>query len=270
MKMMAVDHARNAEFKGTGCNLSVTVSDGAFVDNDCTQLANDSPKKMGFLGNLIRRNSSPKNEKKPKSAQSWPNIFTKKPSPDKKKLQADDEDMAKFIEELELEGRTEAEIKLHLSHIVQEVKVSPAPSPKGNTNSVAQWFREVQQSFREEFAFINPYYDDCECDDTNLLTLCLSATPFPGALSDIDMTYEELSSLEPVYVGSKCANNLPTCKHDGSPLPGDQTDCPVCLYEFKKGDQLKSLHCVHFFHKDCIDSWLMVGHTCPVCKSPVE
>jgi len=257
---------------GSGCNISVTLSDGAFVDNEDTQFANVSPKKLGFLDSLIRRSpSSPKTkEKKSKSTESiWPSIFARKSSPEpaKKKLQEEDEEMAKFIEQLELEGRSEAEINLHLSYI-HDVKT--APPAKGNTSVVVQLFREVQQAFKEEFNFINPYNDVYECEDQGL-TFSISSAPFYGAPTpDMDMSYEELSSLEPVYVGSKCVNNFPTCKHDGTPLPGDQTNCPVCLCEFTKGEQLKSLPCVHFFHKDCIDRWLMVGHTCPMCKALVD
>jgi len=263
MMCEAVNHVHNAEFNNSlGCNISVTLSDGKFEESD-------SPKKLSFLDNLIRKSPS-KKEIKSKSplASSWPNIFARKSSPDRKKVQGDEE-TARFIEQLEQEGRSEVEINLHLSHI-NDIRTVPVPaSPKGNTNLVTQWFRDVQQSFKEEFDFINPFTEfECEVSD---LTVSISSAPFFGALPpDMDLSYEELSNLEPVYVGSKCINNLPICKHDGTPLPGDQTDCPVCLYEFAKGEQLKSLPCVHFFHKDCIDRWLMVGHSCPVCKALVE
>jgi len=271
-----------------GCNISVTLSDGEFVENMNSNETNVSSKKTSFLDSLIRRNSSDnsnnnntnntKKEKKSPTQSSWPSIFTRnKQTPEAKKAQGEDEDMAKLIVEMELEGRSEAEIRMHLSYI-RDVRTAPAApaSPATTTRSppkanvITQFFRDVQQAFREEVLLISPY-PEYAYDDVSGLTISISTAPFFGAPPpEMDMTYEELSNLEPVYVGSTSINNLPTCKHDGTPLPGEQTKCPVCLCEFEEGEDLKSLPCVHFFHKECIDRWLMVGHSCPMCKTIVE
>lgn len=268
--------------RGLGGNISVTLSDGAFDDFSSQVMQGDvSPKKFGFLDNLLRRSPSIKKEKEKssKSPTSW-SIFSKKQNKTEVIEQPQtDEATAKLIEQLELEGRSEEEINLHLSYIhdnrtsVAPPSPSPSPSPStpppanGSTNVFAKLLREVQQVFKEE-PIEYYYYDE---NDTQGLTVCISTAPFYGAPPpDMDMSFEELASLEPVYVGSKCINNLPTCIHDGTPLPGEQTTCPVCLCAFEEGESLKSLPCVHFYHKDCIDSWLLVGHACPVCKSLVE
>jgi len=186
--------------------------------------------------------------------------------------------MAKFIEQLQLDGKSEDEIKIHLSYI-NDVRTSPAtnspattsPAPAKNKNIVSQFFSEVQQAFKEISFADDDYPQYVEESDLRGLTISISTAPFYGALPpDSDMTYEELASFEPVYIGSRCINNLPSCVHDGTPLPGDQAKCSVCLCEFEEGETLKSLPCVHFFHQDCIDSWLMVGHTCPLCKTLVQ
>jgi len=247
----------NSEFnRGLGCNISVSVSDDLFASNVCDN--NDvSPKRGGFLDSLIRKNSRNNDEKKSKDAPTgWSNIFAKKT--DTKKEQEEEEKMAQFIAQLRFEGRSDEEIAMHLSHI-NDIRPAPPVSPKRNL--VAQLF----QAIKDEFS-LTQYYPEPECDLQGV-TIGISSAPFYGAP---DMTYEELSCLEPVYVGAKCINNLPTCKHDGTPLPGNQTNCPVCLCEFTNGEKLKSLPCVHFFHKECIDRWLLVGHTCPMCKMIVE
>jgi len=280
--------ANNSHHHGLGCNISVTLSDGQFVDNmneSNNQFSpNVSPKKTSFLDSLIRRNSSDNNtnnkkEKKSPTQSSWPNIFTRnKQSQETTKVQQADEDMAKLIVEMELEGRSEAEIRMHLSYIHDVRTAPPAPAspvtptraaaPKANV--VTQFFRDVQTAFREEVLMIHSY-PEYEIDDVSGLTISISSAPFFGAPPpEMDLTYEELSNLEPVYVGSRSINNLPTCKYDGTPLPGDQTKCPVCICEFTEGEELKSLPCVHFYHKECIDRWLMVGHSCPMCKTLVE
>jgi len=227
-----------------------------------------------FLDNLLRKSSNTKEKTSP-TLSSWSNIFTRKPpSPtlETVKPQQGDEATAELVAQLELEGRSEAEIALHLAHI-HDVHTTPeVPPSKQTTNVFTQFFRDVQIAFKEEFLMEVPHYVYSEFEaDLSRLTVSVSAGPFYGAPpADTDLTYEELASLEPVYVGSQCINNLPICKHDGTPLPGDQTSCPVCLCEFAEGEELKSLPCIHFYHKECIDTWLMVGHTCPLCKTLIE
>ncbi|MCL7050729.1 hypothetical protein MKW94_008496 [Papaver nudicaule] len=47
--------------------------------------------------------------------------------------------------------------------------------------------------------------------------------------------------------------------------------CSICLSEYQPKETLKTLPvCNHCFHADCIDVWLHLKSTCPVCrKSPV-
>ncbi|KAJ8908800.1 hypothetical protein NDN08_005504 [Rhodosorus marinus] len=48
-------------------------------------------------------------------------------------------------------------------------------------------------------------------------------------------------------------------------------NCNVCLEAYKAGSPVRALPCLHFFHKKCIDTWLLAGkNTCPVCKYKVS
>ena len=40
----------------------------------------------------------------------------------------------------------------------------------------------------------------------------------------------------------------------------------ICWSDYKEGEEIKFLHCFHFFHKKCIDEWLMKNPSCPYCK----
>ncbi|KAJ6717446.1 ZINC FINGER C3HC4 TYPE (RING FINGER) PROTEIN [Salix purpurea] len=48
--------------------------------------------------------------------------------------------------------------------------------------------------------------------------------------------------------------------------------CSICLAEYKDSDLLRLLpDCDHLFHSQCIDPWLKLHTSCPVCRnSPVR
>ncbi|KAK6935867.1 Zinc finger, RING-type [Dillenia turbinata] len=44
-------------------------------------------------------------------------------------------------------------------------------------------------------------------------------------------------------------------------------ECLICLDELKHGDKCRVLpKCDHIFHVRCIDHWLMIHPTCPMCR----
>ncbi|NWS76067.1 RN215 protein, partial [Crotophaga sulcirostris] len=45
--------------------------------------------------------------------------------------------------------------------------------------------------------------------------------------------------------------------------------CAVCLDQFHKSQWLRVLPCSHEFHRDCVDPWLLLQQTCPLCKRNV-
>ena len=59
--------------------------------------------------------------------------------------------------------------------------------------------------------------------------------------------------------------NLPTIKADEKHV----NCCVICTEDIKKGDEIMILKCPgkHFFHAECIKSWLIVKTTCPMCRS---
>jgi len=40
--------------------------------------------------------------------------------------------------------------------------------------------------------------------------------------------------------------------------------------DFEKGDELRLLPCVHWFHKECADDWLMRKAICPFCNQELS
>ena len=46
-----------------------------------------------------------------------------------------------------------------------------------------------------------------------------------------------------------------------------ETECAICLEEFKGIDIIKAFYkCEHIFHKKCLKSWLKRSNLCPLCK----
>ncbi|CAN0235783.1 unnamed protein product [Scytosiphon promiscuus] len=43
-------------------------------------------------------------------------------------------------------------------------------------------------------------------------------------------------------------------------------DCAICLAGLEDGDVLRKLPCRHFFHRECVDEWLHLSVSCPLCK----
>lgn len=48
---------------------------------------------------------------------------------------------------------------------------------------------------------------------------------------------------------------------------GHLKECELCLEEYKAGDELMRLPCMHFFHCHCVSPWLQKAYTCPVCQT---
>ncbi|KAI5062362.1 hypothetical protein GOP47_0022901 [Adiantum capillus-veneris] len=47
---------------------------------------------------------------------------------------------------------------------------------------------------------------------------------------------------------------------------GEDAVCCICLGKYKDGVDLKELQCTHFFHVECVEKWLKINASCPLCK----
>jgi len=54
-----------------------------------------------------------------------------------------------------------------------------------------------------------------------------------------------------------------TCEHE--------TTCAICIEDYQESEMLRMMpQCRHYFHRDCVDSWLKVNATCPVCRNSLK
>ncbi|OIT07421.1 PREDICTED: RING-H2 finger protein ATL20-like [Nicotiana attenuata] len=67
-----------------------------------------------------------------------------------------------------------------------------------------------------------------------------------------------IQSYKKVVIGEN-RRLLPACKNESS--------CPICLAEYLAGEIAKCMpECQHCFHLECVDKWLKINTTCPVCR----
>nr|XP_010916932.1 RING-H2 finger protein ATL67 [Elaeis guineensis] len=53
-----------------------------------------------------------------------------------------------------------------------------------------------------------------------------------------------------------------------SAAKGGDTVCSICLGEYREGEMLRMMpDCRHYFHLPCIDEWLRLNASCPVCRN---
>lgn len=79
----------------------------------------------------------------------------------------------------------------------------------------------------------------------------------------------QLSEEEQVKIAKRMGliQHLPTGTYDGCKK---NRECVICMVEFMVGDAVRYLPCMHTYHVECIDDWLMRSFTCPSCMEPVE
>ncbi|XP_065321787.1 uncharacterized protein LOC135929178 [Gordionus sp. m RMFG-2023] len=59
---------------------------------------------------------------------------------------------------------------------------------------------------------------------------------------------------------------LRTVKTDDKATGPDSDACAVCIEGFKPNEIVRELKCGHYFHKICVDTWLLLQRSCPICK----
>ena len=72
--------------------------------------------------------------------------------------------------------------------------------------------------------------------------------------------------------GAAASSSVPSDAAAGASTKpdGPPRSCSVCLEEFQDGESLRILPCLHSHHVECIDKWLVLNATCPVCKASIR
>ncbi|KAG0199908.1 hypothetical protein BGX28_006891 [Mortierella sp. GBA30] len=80
-----------------------------------------------------------------------------------------------------------------------------------------------------------------------------------GSMTGSETTQEPMSEKKALSLNS--LNEYYPTIHD--------EECAICLFDFEDGDELRHLYCDHFFHRGCVDRWLVKNAFCPKCKRSI-
>lgn len=80
---------------------------------------------------------------------------------------------------------------------------------------------------------------------------------------DFDPSEHVIQGLEPVNVAA-----IPTMKYHHEAFHSkEDAQCSICLGEYEDKEMLRIMPaCLHNFHRTCIDIWLEMHSTCPICR----
>lgn len=67
-------------------------------------------------------------------------------------------------------------------------------------------------------------------------------------------------------------NKLPSATYRPGMFSEDDDQCTICLTGYQEEEELRLLPCDkrHHFHKECVDSWLILNATCPICRASIH
>ncbi|VVA23066.1 Hypothetical predicted protein [Prunus dulcis] len=80
---------------------------------------------------------------------------------------------------------------------------------------------------------------------------------------------QDTAAKKPPLPAEKKASSFRYTKNQAIAANTD-SECSVCLGEFKDGEKCRQLECEHTFHGECIDQWLLKKMHCPLCRATVS
>ena len=115
------------------------------------------------------------------------------------------------------------------------------------------------------FARNNMMMDDD--DDDLFMRNMMSRVGFGGPVGMM-LPFPELHRQQQQGINEEHISQLPTRSYQSN--DGKVEQCSICLENFKQGESVRTLPCLHQFHVKCVDQWLQRSQQCPVCKYEIR
>jgi len=142
-----------------------------------------------------------------------------------------------------------------------QVSVQPASNSVGGGEPARNWTGAVSEYefdlMDQAYAFQGPVFGLAG----HRLLMDQAYAFVRGILSTQDVGHPPL---DPITIGL-----IPKIEISESQVL-DRSSCSICFDEFFVGEEVKALNCEHMFHAPCIDRWLHLHGTCPVCREVIN
>ncbi|KAI5345710.1 hypothetical protein PRUPE_2G178600 [Prunus persica] len=71
-----------------------------------------------------------------------------------------------------------------------------------------------------------------------------------------------------VGIHQSVINSYPKFPFSKEVAAADSSTCSICLCDYKDAEMLRMMpECRHYFHLMCLDAWLKLNGSCPVCRN---
>ncbi len=77
------------------------------------------------------------------------------------------------------------------------------------------------------------------------------------------IAYEEIHAVKIGLINENLLKNTKITLHTNNI---NNTICIICQHDIINNEIIRTLNCNHLYHIDCIDFWLTLNKTCPLCK----
>ncbi|GAA0169047.1 hypothetical protein LIER_23611 [Lithospermum erythrorhizon] len=81
-------------------------------------------------------------------------------------------------------------------------------------------------------------------------------------VDNTEQKYSDGETKGPGGLMTECETETPNEHY----LALEDAECCICLSAYDDGAELRELPCGHHFHSTCVDKWLFINATCPLCK----
>jgi hypothetical protein len=111
-----------------------------------------------------------------------------------------------------------------------------------------------------------PLTDPLSWANGRAITLHTAHLNHHGVATGIDQ--ETLDSFPKMIYSKKVCQPFKSAEGKELEEAEDKKCCSICLSDYKDSDVVSVIpDCSHMFHKDCIDEWLRLHATCPLCRT---